>query len=131
MDAGADAIDDAWEVLRRVGGASSGSADAPAVVDLGNPDGPSHAYSYSQLWRRCATAAAFFGDPARHGAGGPVLPGDRIAALFENCPAFLEMHFAAAALRATLVNLNFRLAAPELGNRAGNPHRKLDSQGCF
>ena len=41
-------------------------------------------------------------------------PGDRIAALFENCPAYLEMHFVAAGLRAVLVNLNFRLAAPEL-----------------
>jgi len=61
-----DAVDDdAWEVLRRVGGSGS-SADAPAVVDLGNLNGASHAYSYRQLWRRCGvcfwilTSGSFF-----------------------------------------------------------------------
>ena len=101
--------DDAWQMLQRVG-ASRTTGGLPAVVDLGNTvSGPSRSYSYRQLWCRCASAAGFFAH-----AHAPVHPGDRIAGLFENCPAYMEMHFVAAALRATLVNLNFRLAAPEL-----------------
>ena len=100
--------DDAWEVLRRVG-SSPTAGSLLAVVDAGNPDGASRAYSYRQLWCRCASAAGFFA-----GTHAPVQPGDRIAVLLENCPAYMEMHFVAAGLRATLVNLNYRLAAPEL-----------------
>ncbi|KUG61319.1 MULTISPECIES: acyl-CoA synthetase [Kocuria] len=54
--------------------------------------------------RRLATALA----------GQGVGPGDRVAFLGENSPAFLETMFAAGALGAVLVPLNTRLAVPEI-----------------
>jgi fatty-acyl-CoA synthase len=54
--------------------------------------------------RRLATALS----------GRGVGPGDRVAFLGENSPAFLEAMFAAGALGAVLVPLNTRLAVPEI-----------------
>ncbi len=54
--------------------------------------------------RRLATALS----------GQGVGPGDRVAFLGENSPAFLETMFAAGALGAVLVPLNTRLAVPEI-----------------
>ncbi|MEX5297252.1 long-chain fatty acid--CoA ligase [Kocuria sp. CPCC 205292] len=54
--------------------------------------------------RRLATALS----------GRGVGPGDRVAFLGENSPAFLETMFAAGALGAVLVPLNTRLAVPEI-----------------
>ena len=44
-----------------------------------------------------------------------VAPGDRVAILAQNRPAFLPLFFACVRAGAALVPLNWRLAAPELG----------------
>ena len=51
---------DAWALLERVGSGDADTAGRTAVVDLGNPDGPSRTCTYAELWGRCSTAARFF-----------------------------------------------------------------------
>lgn len=63
--------------------------------------------TYAELDRRSDQLAAALG------AAG-VGPGDRIAALLPNSCALIELYFAAAKLRAILLPVNFRLAAPEV-----------------
>ncbi len=64
-------------------------------------------YTYRELGERVGRAAA-----ALRGLG--VGPGDRVAYLCPNVPAMLEAHFAVPLLRAVLVAINTRLAAPEI-----------------
>jgi fatty-acyl-CoA synthase len=42
-------------------------------------------------------------------------PGDRVAIMARNCDAFMVLFFAAAKIGAVFVPINFRLAAPEIG----------------
>ncbi len=63
--------------------------------------------TYRELWDRVARLAAGL---TRAG----VCPGDRIACLTTNHPAFLETYFAASMIGAIFVPLNFRLARAEL-----------------
>jgi len=46
--------------------------------------------------------------------------GDRITALFLNCPEFLEVYFAAAKIGAIFVPINFRLVGPEIEYQLNN-----------
>lgn len=63
--------------------------------------------TYRELHDRSARLATAL---SREGVG----PGDRVAFLGENSPAFLETMFAAGTLGAVLVPLNTRLAVPEI-----------------
>jgi fatty-acyl-CoA synthase len=63
--------------------------------------------SYRELWDRVARLAG-----GLTGAG--ICPGDRIACLTTNHPAFLETYFASSLLGAIFVPLNFRLAREEI-----------------
>jgi acyl-CoA synthetase (AMP-forming)/AMP-acid ligase II len=69
-------------------------------------DGPRTA-TYSQLHRHCISLAA-----ALHSLG--ITTGSRLAILHRNAAEVLALHFAAAALRAVIVNLNTALAPREL-----------------
>jgi fatty-acyl-CoA synthase len=70
-------------------------------------------WTYGRLYERVTRLAhALRGLGVRHG--------DRVAYLGQNHPAFLETLFAAGALGAILVPLNFRLAAPELAYMLGD-----------
>jgi acyl-CoA synthetase (AMP-forming)/AMP-acid ligase II len=106
---------DAWDVLVR---AAHEHGERQAVLDLGNQQQPqqrsgerpragahpSRSCTYRELYERCCTAAHFLAatqqvptEQRRHRA--PVQPGDRVAVMLQNSPAFLEMHFVAAGLR--------------------------------
>ncbi len=63
--------------------------------------------TYRELWDRVARLAAGL---TRAG----VCPGDRIACLTTNHPAFLETYFASSLIGAIFVPLNFRLARAEI-----------------
>ena len=63
--------------------------------------------TYSELWDRVARLAAGL---TREGA----CPGDRIACLTQNHPAFLETYFASSLIGAIFVPLNFRMAQTEI-----------------
>jgi fatty-acyl-CoA synthase len=63
--------------------------------------------TYRELWDRVTRLAG-----GLTGAG--VCPGDRIACLTTNHPAFLETYFASSLIGAIFVPLNFRLARPEI-----------------
>jgi len=62
---------------------------------------------YGELWARALAAAALL---ARRGIG----PGDVVAVLMKNSPAFLELCFAASHLGAIFLPINFRLARDEV-----------------
>ena len=81
------------------------SGEKIAVVH-GSADA-SHVITYSELYARASALASAFMRLGlkKHG---------RVAALLANSVAVLDVHFAAAATRAVVVNLNTHLAAPEL-----------------
>lgn len=64
-------------------------------------------FSYAALWERVAALAAGL---VRRGAS----PGDRIACICGNHPAFVELYFACSMIGSIFVPLNARLAPPEL-----------------
>ncbi|WP_043831785.1 class I adenylate-forming enzyme family protein [Muricoccus aerilatus] len=66
------------------------------------------AITYAQFAAEIARAAHLL--RAHHGVG----PGDRVAVLAANTPAYLSLLYACARLGAILLPLNWRLAAPEL-----------------
>ncbi|MEN8149662.1 MAG: long-chain-fatty-acid--CoA ligase [Planctomycetota bacterium] len=68
---------------------------------------PGVRWTYSELHHRSLRLARAFLDLSLE-------PGDRVAVLSPNDPAFLECYFAAAAAGLVLVPLNVRLAPPEL-----------------
>lgn len=76
---------------------------APAVT-LGE-----HTLTFAELDARGAAVAG-----ALRAAG--VGAGDRVAVLDKNAPSFYELVLGASRLRAVLVGLNFRLAAPEIAD---------------
>lgn len=65
-------------------------------------------FTYQQLCSRTCAAAEFL----RTSCG--VTKGTRVAVLLRNCSEVLELHYAAAALHAVVVNLNVNLAPQEL-----------------
>ena len=93
---------DAWSLVLH---ASAKHSQTLAVVDCGSS---TRLLTYDQLMRRsCSLAACLL---TKHG----VQPGCRIAVLLRNRSEVLEVHFAAAALHAVIVNLNVSLQPPEL-----------------
>ncbi|KAL4451847.1 hypothetical protein ABPG75_007509 [Micractinium tetrahymenae] len=98
---------DVWQLLEL---AAIHHADTLAVVDCAggvSPERPGRQLTYDQLFGRAAALAA-----ALRAAG--VRRGDRVGVLSRNSSHVIELHFAAAALHAVVVNLNIHLAAPEL-----------------
>ena len=81
--------------------AAARTPDAPALVDGGRT------LSYGALVATIDRYAALL---RAHG----VRPGDRVLLASENCTAQVALVFAAATLDAWIVNVNARLAAPEL-----------------
>lgn len=92
---------DVWQLLEL---AAIHHPHALAVVDAA---GPGRQLTYQQLYDR---AAALAGCLRKRG----VRRGDRLGVLSRNCSHVLELHFAAAALHAVVLNLNIHLAPREL-----------------
>lgn len=98
---------DVWQLLEL---AAIHHADTLAVVDCAGgvtPERPGRQLTYGQLFGRAAALAA-----ALRAAG--VRRGDRVGVLSRNSAHVIELHYAAAAIHAVVVNLNIHLAAPEL-----------------
>lgn len=86
----ASTCQDGWDVLTL---AATHFGDSIAYVD-------SHsALTYSQLRGQCSRIAAWL-----HSQG--VQRGDRVAVMLHNCIEAIQLHFAAAALHAIVVNIN-------------------------
>ena len=66
------------------------------------------AIGYAELYRRIETAAGWL-------ASRGVRPGDIVALLMKNSPAFVELTFAISHLGAVSLPVNYRLAAEEVG----------------
>ncbi|MEW5315631.1 MAG: hypothetical protein WDW38_007045 [Sanguina aurantia] len=89
---------DAWEVLEH---AKRRNGDRLAVVD------DSVLLTYAQLHARAVLLAGFLSSRG-------IVRGSRVAVMMRNRSEVIEAHFACAALRAILVNVNVNLAPPEL-----------------
>lgn len=94
-------LQDAWQILEL---AAIHHPDTLAVIDCGVED---RILTYGQLYSRSAALAAFLRNNG-------VRRGSRIGVLCRNSSHVMELHYAAAALHAVVVNLNIHLAAPEL-----------------
>lgn len=77
--------------------------DNPSVA----PPAGSQTFNYAQLLLRSVSLAEGLGELG-------CVPGSRVAVLLHNCGAVLDVHFAACALGAAVVNLNTHLVAREL-----------------
>ncbi len=98
---------DVWQLLEL---AAIHHADTLAVVDCAggvSPERPGRQLTYGQLFGRAAALAG-----ALRASG--VRRGDRVGVLSRNSSHVIELHYAAAAIHAVVVNLNIHLAAPEL-----------------
>jgi fatty-acyl-CoA synthase len=73
---------------------------------------------YAELMRRIETTAGWLG---ARGIG----PGDVVALLMKNSPAFLELTFAISHLGAVSLPINYRLAADEVGYIVDNAGARL------
>ncbi len=93
-------LQDAWQILEL---AAIHYPDKLAVVDCGNDT----LLTYAELHQRALRLAAWL---QRSG----VRRGDRVGILARNSSYVMELHFAAAALHAVVVNLNIHLAPAEL-----------------
>ncbi len=93
-------LQDAWQILEL---AAIHYPDKLAVVDCGN----NTLLTYAELHQQATRLAAWL---QRYG----VRRGDRVGILARNSSYVMELHFAAAALHAVVVNLNIHLAAAEL-----------------
>jgi acyl-CoA synthetase (AMP-forming)/AMP-acid ligase II len=93
-------VQDAWQILEL---AAIHFPEKLAVVDCGNDI----TLTYEDLHRRSAALAAWL---RRRG----VRRGDRVGVLCRNSSHVMEIHFAAAALHAVIVNMNIHLAPAEL-----------------
>ncbi|KAL4853302.1 4-hydroxybutyrate--CoA ligase 2 [Chlorella vulgaris] len=96
-------LQDVWQLLEL---AAIHHADKLAVIDCAAGSG-GRQLTYSQLFDRAAALAA-------HLAAAGVRRGDRIGVLSRNAAHVIELHFAAAAIHAVVVNLNIHLAPREL-----------------
>jgi acyl-CoA synthetase (AMP-forming)/AMP-acid ligase II len=94
-------LQDAWQMLEL---AAIHHPDTLAVVDCARGG---RLLTYQALFERSAALAC-----AMRARG--VRRGDRVGVLCRNSAAVLELHFAAAAIHAVVVNLNIHLAPPEL-----------------
>lgn len=97
---GAYSPQDAWHILEL---ATIHYADKIAVIDYGEDN----SLTYSQLHSRAVTLAAWLKQQN-------IRRGDRIAVMCRNSSHVMELHFAAAAIHAVIVNLNIHLAPAEL-----------------
>eukprot|EP00803_Ostreobium_quekettii_P007582 evm.model.scf_983.1 EVM.evm.TU.scf_983.1 scf_983:18-7581(-) len=98
---------DAWALLQH---AALHHPDRLAIVDCG-PSG--RLFTYRELRSRSAGVARYF-------AQSGISRGDRVAVMLRNCHEVMEVHFAAAAIHAVVVNLNVHLAAAELAYILGD-----------
>src|SRR5215831_2041871 len=73
---------------------------------------------YAELARRIETSAGWL---AARGVG----PGDVVALLMKNSPAFIELTFALSHLGAVSLPINYRLAADEVGYIIDNAGARL------
>jgi acyl-CoA synthetase (AMP-forming)/AMP-acid ligase II len=105
---------DAWHLLEL---AAIHHADTLAVVDCA-AGGGGRQLTYSQLFDRTTSLAA-------HLASVGVRRGDRIGVLSRNASYVIELHFAAAALHAVVVNMNIHLAPRELAFIAADSAPKV------
>ncbi|KAL3139109.1 putative uncategorized biosynthetic cluster [Trebouxia sp. C0010 RCD-2024] len=85
-------VHDAWDVLTL---AATNLGDSIAYVHPGSQ----HACTYAQLFGQSNRLATWL-----HSQG--VQRGDRIAVMLHNCVEAIQLHFAAAALHAIVVNIN-------------------------
>jgi fatty-acyl-CoA synthase len=74
--------------------------------------------TYAELMRRIETTAGWF-------AARGIRPGDVVALLMKNSPAFLELTFAASHIGAVSLPINYRLAADEVGYIVENAGARL------
>lgn len=88
----ASTCEDAWEVLTL---AATEFGDSVAYVDTTNHT----SLTYSQLLKQSSRVASWL-----HSRG--IQRGDRVAVMLHNCIEAVQLHFAAAALHAIVVNVN-------------------------
>src|SRR5215470_15893239 len=74
--------------------------------------------AYAELMRRIETTAGWLAAQA-------IGPGDVVALLMKNSPAFLELTFAISHLGAVSLPINYRLAADEIGYILDNAGARL------
>lgn len=94
-------MQDVWQLLEL---AAIHHPGALAVVDCADPR---RQLTYQQLYDRSVALAGYLRAQG-------LRRGDRLGLLSRNCSYVLELHFAAAALHAVVVNLNIHLAPREL-----------------
>eukprot|EP00933_Yihiella_yeosuensis_P025087 TRINITY_DN19464_c0_g1_i3.p1 TRINITY_DN19464_c0_g1~~TRINITY_DN19464_c0_g1_i3.p1 ORF type:complete len:292 (+),score=52.15 TRINITY_DN19464_c0_g1_i3:303-1178(+) len=90
---------DIWNILIR---GCEQNGDVVAVVDEANRI----SFTYREMLERASALASFL-------QGKGLKPGDRIGFLGRNHHQAFELHYAAAALRLVVVNMNVRLSVPE------------------
>ena len=93
---------DVWKMLER---ANNLYGDCVAVRTL---DVAHKTLTYSQLYEQCCSVARYLHDCAG------VRGGTHIAVVLHNCLECIVVHFACAALRAVVVNVNTRLSSDEM-----------------
>src|SRR5262245_50645829 len=74
--------------------------------------------TYAELMRRIETTAGWLAAQA-------IGPGDVVALLMKNSPAFLELSFPISPLGAVSLPINYRPAADEVGYRLGHPGARV------
>ena len=80
--------------------------------------GTRNVVTYRTLYTRsCNAAAALLNRGVRRG--------DRIAVILRNRSEVMELHFAAAAVHAIIVNVNIHLAGPEMGHQLRDSNPRL------
>lgn len=92
---------DVWSLLKH---AAVQYEDRLAVVDCGIPN---QLFTYSELYQRVLSIVHYLSERG-------IKKGDRIGVILQNRHEVLEVHFAAAALHAVVVNVNVHLAAREV-----------------
>ena len=94
-----------WHWLVEAARVHGGKVGSVGVDHRG--EGEAELYTYRDILRRCSALALFL-------RGRGVKRHSRVGVLSENCHGVLEVHFACAALQATVVNLNVNLKPVEL-----------------
>lgn len=104
---------DVWSVLQA---AASTWPDRLAVADCGAAPQQAHSHrlcTYAQLRGRALHLVGML-------SAAGVAPGARVALMMRNHVEVMEVHYAAAALHAVVVNVNTNLAPPELAYLLGH-----------
>eukprot|EP00878_Enallax_costatus_P022047 GHUV01023373.1.p1 GENE.GHUV01023373.1~~GHUV01023373.1.p1 ORF type:complete len:406 (-),score=110.57 GHUV01023373.1:667-1884(-) len=94
---------DAWQILEY---ANAQYPERLAIVD-GPPAVACATATYSQFYQHCLHLVAYLRSLG-------VQRGQRVAVMLRNCSEVMALHYAAAALRAIIVNINVNLAPQEL-----------------